>query len=143
MEEEATEAIEIEHHEMQSFAGVQPRLTINLQHGHGSFLSNISLSSNVISYTRFARTVVYILLLVTCVPIATGGGFTIVFIEDGNYNGAVLAFFAGTWNKLILLTICNKLCVTIFEQNRHKTPFLPKRSVCWYRDELKKTQMEK
>jgi len=91
MEEEATAAIEFEHHELTSFAGVEPQ--INIQHNHGSFLSTMSITSCVISYSRFAKKIVYILLLITCIPIITGAAFTSIFIEDGNYNAAVVSFF--------------------------------------------------
>ncbi|GFT15210.1 uncharacterized protein NPIL_334991 [Nephila pilipes] len=92
MEEmEATEAVEIEHHEMTSFAGVNPRY--NMQQGQGSFLSNVSVTSCVISYTRFARILVYVLLIITCIPVVAGVGFTGIFIKDENYNGAIVSFF--------------------------------------------------
>ncbi|XP_054707599.1 uncharacterized protein LOC129217340 [Uloborus diversus] len=89
--EAAEEAVEIEHHELQHFAGVEARST----QGQGSFLSTLSVSSCVITYTRNAKTVLYILLLITCVPIIVGAAFTSIFTEDGNYNAAVWAFFTG------------------------------------------------
>ncbi|KAG8188007.1 hypothetical protein JTE90_009884 [Oedothorax gibbosus] len=112
--EEATEAIEIENHEMQSFAGVEPRFNLSFQHGHGSsFLSNISASSCVISYTRFAKTLVYVFLFVTCIPITVGGGFTIIFLTDENYHSGVIAFFTGCLSlgtaSLFVLHLLKKL----------------------------------
>ncbi|GBM82292.1 hypothetical protein AVEN_149617-1 [Araneus ventricosus] len=87
----AVEAIEIENHEMTHFAGVEARLNLN----QGSFLSNMSTNSCVISHTKFARTLVYALLIVTSIPFIAGAAFTSIFIEDGNYNAAIVAFFTG------------------------------------------------
>ncbi|CAL1272366.1 unnamed protein product [Larinioides sclopetarius] len=87
----AVEAVEIENHEMTHFAGVEARL--NLNPSQGSFLSNVSMNSCLISHTRFARMLVYTLLIVTSIPFIAGAAFTSIFIEDGNYNAAVVAFF--------------------------------------------------
>lgn len=87
---EATEAIEIEHHEMSSFAGVEPKL--NMHQSQGSFLSNFSVTSCVISYSRFAKILVYVFLIITCVPMFVGIGFTGVFLNEENYNGATVSF---------------------------------------------------
>ncbi|GFT60446.1 HTH_Tnp_Tc3_2 domain-containing protein [Trichonephila clavipes] len=92
MEEmEATEAIEFEHHELTSFAGVEPRL--NMHPSQGSFLSNFSVTSCVISYSRFARILVYVLVLITCLPLGFGVTFMGIFLIDENYNAAVVSFF--------------------------------------------------
>ncbi|GIY61144.1 uncharacterized protein CDAR_459611 [Caerostris darwini] len=99
-EQEAVEAFEIEHHEMTHFAGVEPKFDMN-SHNHGSFLSNFSVSSCVISQTRFARLFVYGLLVVTCLPLIAGAAFISIFIEDENYNACVVAFFTGKEYRLL------------------------------------------
>ncbi|XP_071039818.1 uncharacterized protein [Parasteatoda tepidariorum] len=93
MEEGSTSAV-IEHHELEAFAGVEPKFDLHPNHNRGSFLSTISMTSCVISYSPSAKFLLYVLLLLTCIPLIVCGAFTSIFIEDGNYSAAVVSFFA-------------------------------------------------
>ena len=90
MEEEAARAAEIEHHEMRPFSGGQPQ---------GSFMSTISSVSCTISYTKSAKLYLFVLIIITCIPLIFGFVFTILFLKQEkhnvNTNGAVVAFFTG------------------------------------------------
>lgn len=83
--EEASQAIEHEHHEMRAFAGAEPQ---------GSFMSTVSTVSCKISYSKSAKVYLYLFLIITCVPLIAGGAFTSIFIEDRNTYAAISAFFA-------------------------------------------------
>lgn len=88
VEEAASEAVEIEHHEMRPFAGTE---------AHGSFMSTISTVSCRISYTQSAKIYLFVFIIITCIPLVICGSFTILFFKEVEHNihGAVFAFFAG------------------------------------------------
>lgn len=96
--EEASQAVEIEHHEMRPFAGTE---------AHGSFMSTISTVSCRISYTPSAKIYLFVFIIITCIPLVIGGSFTILFFkeEEHNIHGAVFAFFAGKPDVSYLISI--------------------------------------
>ncbi|XP_035210055.1 uncharacterized protein LOC118184405 isoform X2 [Stegodyphus dumicola] len=97
MEGEATEAIEIEHHELRPFAAdicPEPTQYPTEGHSHGSFVSSVSSVSCMLTYAKTTKFTAYALLFITCIPFIIGAAFTSIFIEDKNYNAVTPAFLS-------------------------------------------------
>ncbi|KFM80959.1 hypothetical protein X975_09041, partial [Stegodyphus mimosarum] len=112
MEGEATEAIEIEHHELRPFAAdvcPEPTQYPVEGHSHGSFVSSISSISCMLTYAKTARFTAYALLFITCIPFIIGAAFTSIFIEDKNYNAVTPAFLSACLSLGTISLLCLQL----------------------------------